>query len=141
MLQGVYGNRIPYAKINLFSHRWTWPFSEDRSMAPNGDMYFPGHQYADDFSSPSVNVVRRSVFVHEGAHLYQWYVLRRVVWARGPFARNYDYILVPDKPWKDYGLEQMAMIGQDYWLKKHGGPVQNPAQFPMAAYDALLPAR
>ena len=140
MLRSVYGTRIPYEKVKVSPHRWTWPFPQDRSMAPNGNMYFPGKEYVPDFSDPKVDMVRRSVFVHEGTHIFQWYVLQQTVWARGPFSRTYDYTLVPKKPWTSYGLEQMAMIAQDYWLKKHGGPTQNPAQYPMALYDAILPA-
>ena len=88
MLREVYGDRIPYAKIKLYPHRWAWPFPNDRAMSPNGEMYFPGAEYAPDFSSPRENLAKRSVFIHEGAHIYQWYVLHQTVWVRGPFDRT-----------------------------------------------------
>ena len=95
MLSSVYGRGIPYAKVTVFPRRWMWPFPNNRSMAPNGNMYMPGADYAADFAAPSVSLYHKGVFIHEGAHLYQWYVLGWTVWTRGPFARNYDYRLVP----------------------------------------------
>ena len=141
MLRSVDGVRIPFDKVKVESHRWMWPFPQNRSMAPNGNMYFPGADYVDDFSDLSVDLVHRSVFVHEGGHLYQWYILHQIVWLRGPFQRTYDYNLMAGKPWRKYGLEQMAMIAQDYWLKMNGGPTQNPAQYPLSMYQDILPAQ
>lgn len=141
MLREVYGPRLPYAKVRVHARRWSWPFPKDRAMAPDGEMYFPGDGYAADFSAPSVDLARRSTFVHEAAHLYQWYVLRQIVWLRGPFSRTYDYELKPGKAWTDYGLEQMAMIAQDWWLLRHGGRPLNRTPYPLAAYAGLMPVR
>ncbi len=66
-------------------------------------------------------------------------MLNQKVWLRGPFDRTYDYQLTPGKKWTDYGLEQMAMIAQDWWLLSRGGPPQNPIAYPLAAYAALMP--
>ncbi len=141
MLRAVYGNRIPYAEVRVVPHRWTWPFHNDRSMAPNGIMYMPGDDYRSDFASPSVNISHRSTFVHEATHLYQWYVLNQIVWLIGPFDRRYEYTLVPGKRWTDYGLEQMAMIAQDYFLLSHGARRTNGPRYPLSAYAGLLPAK
>lgn len=141
MLRSVYGVRIPLNKVKVEPHRWMWPFPQNRSMAPNGNMYFPGAEYVDDFSDSSVDIVQRSVFVHEGTHIYQWYVLHQIVWLRGPFQRTYEYNLVPGKAWQKYGLEQMGMIAQDYWLKMNGALTQNRAKYPLALYQAILPAQ
>lgn len=141
MLRQIYGNRIPYASIKVVPHRWMWPFPNDRSMAPNGTMYLPGDDYRPDFASPSVDLYHKSTFVHETTHLYQWYVLGQTVWLRGPFDRNYDYVLVPGKKWTDYGLEQMAMIAQDYFLLKNGGRPLNKTRYPLSAYAGLMPVK
>ena len=143
MLTQVYGYRIPFNKVLVFPRRWTWPFPTNRSMAPNGNMYMPGRNYASDFSAPTATLYHKGVFIHEGAHLYQWYVLGWVVWARGPFARNYDYRIIPGQPYEKYGLEQMGMIAEHYYVLKHGG---RPADLPDKSYSAasyakLLPAR
>ncbi len=143
MLSSVYGHRIPYAKVTVFARRWMWPFPNNRSMAPNGNMYMPGNDYADDFSKRGVSLYHRGVFIHEGAHLYQWYVLGWKVWAIGPFARNYDYKLIPGQAYDKYGLEQMGMIAEHYYVLRHGG---HPADIPdrsytAESYAALLPVR
>lgn len=143
MLSGVYGHKIPHARVLVFPRRWMWPFPNDRSMAPNGNMYMPGKDYATDFSAASVSLYHKGVFIHEGAHLYQWYVLGWIVWARGPFARNYGYKLIPGQAYNEYGLEQMGMIAEHYYVLKHGG---YPAGLPDKTYTAesyatLVPVR
>ena len=75
------------------SKHWMFVFPNDRSMAPNGDMYLPGDWYRADASDPKLPLYIRSNLVHEATHLYQWYGLNQIVWLRGPFARNYDYVL------------------------------------------------
>lgn len=90
LLRSIFRERITYAQVRIFDRRWTWPFPNDRAMAPNGNAYFPGDEYAPDFSLPSVPLGKRATFVHEATHLYQWYGLNWPVWARGPFERNYE---------------------------------------------------
>ena len=141
MLRAVYGSRLPYAKVKVYPHRLMWPFPTDRAMAPNGNIYMPGNEYATDFSDPKVDLLLRSTFVHEAAHLYQWYVLGRTVWLRGAFDRTYDYVLTPGKKWEDYGVEQSAMIAQDWWLLKHGGKVKNATVYKLADYSGLMPLK
>lgn len=70
MLREVYGGRIPYSRVKVHPHRLTWPFPNDRAMAPNGELYFPGGEYVADFSAPGVDLAHKSTLIHEGAHLY-----------------------------------------------------------------------
>ena len=140
LLRSVYGATITYDKVRVHSERWAFVFPNDRAMAPNGDVYFPGDDYAEDFSSPHVSLEKRSVFVHEGAHLYQWYGLGWIVWARGPFDRDYDYKLVPGKAYEDYGLEAMGMIAQHYFILRSGGKLRD-SSYVLADYANLLPVR
>ena len=107
-------------------------------MAPNGEAYFPGSEYAADFSSAATPLARRATFVHEAAHLYRWYGLHRTVWLRGPFARDYDYTLQPDKACQDYGLEQMGSIAEDYYIVREGG---RNVRYGLADYASLLPVK
>ena len=143
MLSSVYGHRIPFSNVLVFPHRWSWPLPTNRSMAPNGNIYLPGADYAADLSAHTVSLYHKGVFVHEGAHLYQWYVLGWTVWARGPFDRDYDYKLIPGQPYDKYGLEQMGMIAEHYYVLKHGG---RPSNLPVKSYTAesyaaLLPVK
>ena len=142
MLRAVYGSRLPYSKVTVYPHRWSWPFPTDRAMAPNGNIYMPGNEYAADFSNPKVDLLLRSTFVHESAHLYQWYVLGRTVWLRGMFDREYEYTLVAGKKWEDYGVEQSAMIAQDWWRLMQGAlPLNKNVKYPLAAFAKLMPLR
>ncbi len=137
LLRGVFGDGIAYGQVRVHPQRLCWPFPRDRAMAPNGHLYFPGC-YEDDFAGPAVSLRRRALFVHEGAHLYQWYGLQQWVWLRGPFDRRYAYALVPGKPYEAYGLEQMGMIAEHYYLLANGGRTGLP--WPIEAYRAILPA-
>lgn len=139
LLRSVYAGGITYDKVRVHSERWAFVFPKDRAMAPNGEAYFPGAEYAADFSLPTTPLSKRATFVHEGAHLYQWYGLGRVVWARGPFARNYDYELEPGRAYEDYGLEQMGSIAQDYYTLREGGRIAGP--YTLADYAPMLPVR
>ena len=141
ILRSIYGAGIRYDKVRIHSERWLFIFPKNRPMAPNGHIYFPGETYEEDFSSSHVSLNKKSIFVHEGAHLFQWYGLGWIVWARGPSDRNYDYTLVPGKAYSDYGLEAMGMIAQHYYVLKHGG---RPANLPdkdhtVEDYAKLLP--
>ena len=143
MLRSVYGAHITYAKVRIFQHRWFWPLPGDRAMTPNGWMYFPGKAYVPDFSSASVPLYDKGVFIHEGAHLYQWYALGVPLWLVAPLDRNYDYRLVPGQPFAKYGIEQMAMIAEHFYVLSRGGvPRDLPDKsYTAASYAALLPVR
>ena len=107
-------------------------------MAPNGNIYFPGDTYEEDFSAVSVAVRKTAVFVHEATHLYQWYGLGQTVWFRGPFERDYDYELVPGKKFQDYGLEEMGMIAEHYYRVRSG---QRVGKLSLADFQDLLPLK
>lgn len=135
LLQSVFANNIDYAKVRIHSERWAVIFPNDRAMAPNGEVYFPGDEYAPDFSLAPLD--KRATFVHEATHLYQWYGLRQTVWLRGPFQRNYNYQLIKGRKFTDYGLEQMGMIAQHYYILREGGGI--PMPYTLADYASLLP--
>lgn len=139
LLQSVYANRIAYGQVRIHSERWMPVFPNDRAMAPNGHVYFPGDEYAPDFSLPTTPLRKRATFIHEGAHLYQWYGLGQTVWLRGPFDRNYRYTLIPGKAYETYGLEQMGSIAQDYYTLREGGRIAEP--YGLTDYAPLLPVK
>ena len=143
MLRPIFGEGIAYARVRIRGWRWFWPLPNNRSMAPNGHAYMPGADYAPDYAAPGVPLWQKGLFVHEATHLYQWYGLGWTVWLRGPFDRNYRYWLEPGRPLHRYGLEQMAMIAQHWFLLSHGA---RPRDLPDPSYTAdsyadLLPVR
>ena len=89
-------------------------------MTPDGNIYFHGSDYREDFSLPSVPVERRALFMHESTHLYQHYILGYHLMVSAPFGRKYDYQLEPGKKLRQYGIEQMGSIVEDFYSLHHG---------------------
>jgi hypothetical protein len=141
LLQSVFSYFIRTWDVRVYDQPFLGVFPRHRAMAPNGHLYFPGTLWLDDFAAPGVALSKRALFIHEGTHLYQWYGLGRTVWLRGPFARNYEYELTPGKKFADYGLEQMGMIAQHYYMLREGGSLPVEYRYSLADYQAILPVR
>ncbi len=123
----------------MIGHFWIF-FPNDRSMAPNGSMYLPYQEFAEDFAAPGIPLNRRAVFVHEATHLYQYYGLGWSVMLRGPFSRNYEYTLQAGRHFASYGLEQMGMIAQHYYILREGGKLRSPYdRYILSDYQSMLP--
>jgi hypothetical protein len=76
LVQSIFGHGSDYARATIHAHNYWWPFPNDRAMAPDGNIYFAKGEYHDDFSLATVPLDHRATFVHEAAHLYQYWVLR-----------------------------------------------------------------
>jgi hypothetical protein len=140
MIRSVFGIGIPIEKVRIHSERWMPVFPNDRAMAPNGHIYFPGDLYHEDFSCTIVR--RRAVFIHESTHLYQYYILGWSVIMRGPFDPDYSYRLVKDQPFSRYGLEQMGMLAEHYYTLREGGSLTGPySRYSLDDYAPLLTIR
>jgi hypothetical protein len=137
LLRSVFGSQITYSRVKIHDYKW-WPFQpSDITMTPNGQMYWNLSDYEADFSMASLR--KQAWFVHEGAHLYQYYGLRWNVEAKGISDRNYKYVLDPEKTkLADYGLEQMGDIARDYYILKKGGSIA-PKPWVLSNYLGLLP--
>ena len=109
----------------MFGRKWQFFQPDNTAMTPNGNIYFPPAHYIADFSLASVPLNKRAWFVHEAAHLYQFYGLGWNVIARGIIDRNYSYELVKGKKLKAYGLEQMGSIAADYYVLLNHGTIKN----------------
>ena len=142
--QSKYGNAINYNKVSVF-HRPYIPFG--RSMSPNGNMYYPGIEYSPDFSREKTAL--QSKFIHELMHVFQvqklGYGLANMALAH-LFHGQYKYLPVknPGRSFFSYGIEQQAMIMQDYFRLEHGfGPMEDsgPAetQPPLSWYQNISP--
>src|SRR5581483_11280174 len=114
LLRSIYGSGITYSSVKIHDEKWMMFQPDDTAMTPNGEMYWPPAHYESDFSTASLS--KRAWFVHEGAHLYQYYGLHWSVKLPGIYDRNYDYHLDPSKHrHAEYGLEEMGDIGSDYY--------------------------
>jgi hypothetical protein len=137
LLRSVFGSGITYASVRINNTKWFIFQPDDTAMTPNGHMYWPPAHYVGDFSAELLG--KRAWFVHEGAHLYQYYGLRWNVTLRGITDRNYNYRLDPAKTsLSSYGLEEMGDIASDYYILRSGGSI-SPRTYVSSDYAALLP--
>ncbi|UNK29950.1 type IV secretion protein Rhs [Serratia plymuthica] len=118
MARRVYGDSIVYSRVWVHCNSYL-PFKLQKpnfAMSPNGEIWFRKEGYAPDFSSLSVKVESKYVFIHELGHVWQhqsgqWVRLRGSL----SWAANYTYRLDKERL-VDYSLEQQASILADYWL-------------------------
>lgn len=136
MAKSVFGNAINFGGkgegngVGIYDGKWK-PFQPDnRAMAPNGNIYFPGTSYEEDFSnldSKKLSNADRRTFIHEMTHVWQ-HQHGKAVKARGAVlgvlavaGDPYAYKLYISgnvtnlKDLSDYGLEQQAAIVGDYY--------------------------
>jgi hypothetical protein len=137
LLESVFASHIDYTATRVFGRKWQFFQPDDTAMTPNGNIYFPPAHYIADFSLASVPLHKRAWFVHEGAHLYQFYGLGWNVIARGIIDRNYRYELVKGKKLAAYGLEQMGSIAADYYTLTSHGTIKN--TYALADFADALP--
>jgi len=140
MVQAMFGTTTGFGEARVVARNMWWPYPNDRAITPNGNIFFPHQAYRDDYSVATVPLPLRAVFMHEATHIYQFCVLKIVVFAVGPFDRNYTYELVEGQALKDYGLEQMGQIVQDFYTISNGGKVAGKRYRP-ADYAAAVPIR
>lgn len=134
MAESVFGDAINFGGkgegngVGIYDGKWK-PFQPDnRAMAPNGHIYFPGTSYEEDFSNlKSVSTRDRRTFIHEMTHVWQ-HQHGKAVKTRGAalgvlssVGNPYIYKLYISgaktnrKDLSDYGLEQQAAIVGDYY--------------------------
>lgn len=123
----IYGDYIDYYKVWVHDESY-FPFnlqSEKYAMSPNGELYFRGEYYSDDFSFSGssfdnhINAIH--TFIHEMCHVWQ-HQQGMLVRLRGLFSfmADYRYQLLGDLL-SSYSIEQQAAIVADYYvLKSHG---------------------
>jgi hypothetical protein len=135
MLRSVFSRTITYQKVKVHNYKAYFFQPNDTAMTPDGEIYFPPNYYKADFSATGLS--DRAWFVHEGAHLYQYYFLHWSVKLRGIVDRNYNYTLDPKKKFKDYGLEEQGDIAEDFYTLKQGGRISRP--YTLSNYATILP--
>ena len=123
LLRPLFREGLDYDAVRVIDGRF--PFQPQNTyMAPEGNIYAPGHLYREDFAAPGVDVSTRAVFVHEVTHVWQHQSGMNLLAGgaaelfkrRGAYESAYAYALVRDRDLLDYGMEQQASIVQDWHL-------------------------
>ncbi|NIF49402.1 type IV secretion protein Rhs [Enterobacter sp. Ap-1006] len=118
MARRVFGDSISYSRVWIHCDSYL-PFGlqkQNYAMTPNGELWYRKTMYKDDFSSGSVFLEDKYVFIHELVHVWQ-HQHGQWVRLRGAFSWAAEYTYKLDKEaLTDYSLEQQASILADYWL-------------------------
>jgi hypothetical protein len=125
LVKPIFKNTLPYYVIKCDVNRGDVG-GAGNSITPAGVAYFSRQIYSIDFSKSAPS--DKWIFVHEMAHVWQWYHGVYPVWAAlGAFLENpanygdaYDYSIDKGKPLRRYNLEQQAAIIADYWALTTG---------------------
>lgn len=118
MAETVFGGGVDYEKVRVHRGGY-WLFfglqDEDTAVTPNGEMYFPGKHYKEDYSLESVR--DQGWFLHEMTHVWQYQMGYWVKLVRGPRPNmSYAYSLEPGKRFSDFNMEAQGNIIEDYYL-------------------------
>lgn len=135
LLESVFAKTIAFSSVKVHNYKYIFFQPDDTAMTPNGEIYFPPKHYKADFSVESLSV--RAWFIHEGAHLYQYYSLKWIVKVRGIVDRSYDYKLDSRKKFQHYGLEEQGDIAHDYYVLREGGKISRP--YKLSQFARVLP--
>ncbi len=146
----IFKESINYDAVKIYNSRY-WAQFGNWVMTPNGNIYAPG-TYEADYSVPSVRYGRRSLFIHELVHVWQ-YQNDVLSIAMGALAANianffqyadaYPYDLDTSSDLLDYTMERQAAIIEDYFRIKEGRSPIHKRRKPgtprsKSAYEAVL---
>jgi hypothetical protein len=138
LAKSKFGDAINYRDTAIV-HGSYIPFA--RSMTPNGKMYYPGIDYSSDYSREGVGL--QGKFIHEMTHVWQFQTGRSTLsfGLAHIFHGQYKYIPVknPARPFQNYGIEQQAMIMQDYFMLERGYPTNDQPQPSLEWYQTVTP--
>jgi len=127
LAHSVFGDAIDYARVRIFRKKYFPLQPRNRTMAPNGNIYFHpcSLAYRDDFSVAETFL--KGLFIHEMTHV--WQHQRGTNVRKAIFNRRYRYRLVRGKSFRRYGLEQQCEIVRDYFLVSSRQPGARREQF------------
>ena len=129
MAKTVFGDAIDYDVVRINDKKYMFFQSKHVAMAPNGNLYMGAQLKSDDYALEN-SFSKRSLFIHEMAHVWQFqnkilHPLKTGVKLMVKHAFNYGaaypYKLDSKKDLLEYNMEQQASIIQDYFLLNHQG--------------------
>lgn len=115
LASSVFGNQINYQAVRI---QTAWWVLKGYAIAPNGAIYFNQADWSDDFSATTL--AKRAWLIHELTHVWQYQKGMAVFW-RALVNRQYRYVLMPNKPLTDYGIEQQAKLVEDFYIRRELG--------------------
>jgi hypothetical protein len=142
LAKSEYSNTIDYDAVRIY-HRSYFPGQPaDRAMTPNGNIYFTQNDphYRNDFSR--AKIFDQSIFIHEMMHVHQFqHGMSTVAIAMAKFFHGgYDYFPVTkQRAFRDYGIEQQAMMVQDRFLLRNGYATNQLGQPNLQWYENTIP--
>ncbi len=127
LARSVFGDTIDYTHIKIFNRPYYMvggSSGDTAAVTPNGNMYFPGAAYTDDFSKGSIT--QKSNFIHEMTHDWQYQngmnvrLAATIQFLKNKFSYEYDKVYPYDEKidFKDMNLEQQAKLVEDYFRTK-----------------------
>lgn len=147
MARKYFKDSVEYGSVRLKRGKFIPLQHKKTAMTPNGNMYFPGSIYKNDFSE--TGLFDRAFFIHEMVHVWQtqnkitgnikMLGIRSVFDYNkpGPYTKRpgkflYDYKYEPfgedgSLDLTDYGFEQQASIIEDYYYIINGASPMNSA--------------
>lgn len=123
----IYKTSIDYKKV--FVHKGKYgdlPYGygqpDNTFMTPNGEIYAPANVYSSDYALESDDL--KATFIHEMCHVWQYQrniknvktsAIIEWAWHGTDYNEAYYYKLEEYKDLKEFGLEQQAVIIEDYY--------------------------
>lgn len=100
--------------------------TDTRASTPSGQIIYPIDKFKDDFSTPNVSALDKTIFIHEMTHIWQ-HQLKYPATQNGVIIQLknelggsvYAYLLSLNKKLKDYNVEQQGNILADYYMMYH----------------------
>lgn len=113
----LFGKAIDLDRVRVHRAKWFPLQPRTVAMAPDGHLWFhpKGGLWRDDFSNAPVPL--QALFAHELTHVWQHQQGLCLPVRRHPFCR-YSYEIAPARRFRDYGIEQQAMIVEHVFIAR-----------------------
>ena len=125
LLRENFGGKLDPDKIRVYNFAF---LPGARTMTPNGNIYAPGNAYSADYSLEPVEATggaaSQALFIHESTHAWQYQSgvsLKALRLTQPGKHASYNYHpFDPAKKFSDYGIEQQAMLVEDFFKVRNG---------------------
>ncbi len=119
----VFGKAVDTRNVKIFNRSYMFLFGRGGAISPNGNVYIDEPKAVADYS---LEPYRRSVFIHEMTHVWQYQQGRNIrreavgEWWKSGFKYKsiYAYDIDAHPRFKAYNLEQQAGMVEDYHMTR-----------------------